>query len=135
MTDQRVYLAARYDRRPEMLGYTNELERMGYGVTSRWVLGLHEGATEPVTLGQCAHEDLEDIDRADIFITFTETPDIGHTSGGRHVEMGYALAQGLSVIVVGPAENVFHHLSVGTEERLPRLARVETWADALRWLA
>lgn len=128
---RRVYLAARYDRRLEMLGRADELERLGYVVTSRWVQGLHEGATEPDVLGRCAREDLADIIDSDIFITFTESAAIGHTSGGRHVEMGYALACDLWVIVVGPPENVFHHMDRGTVEDPPLVTRVDTWGDVI----
>ena len=133
MSRGRVYLAARYDRRLEMAAKARELEDHGFTVTSRWVQGLHEGATDPATLGRCAWDDLEDIEQADIFITFTEAPDAGYTSGGRHVELGYALANDLSVIVVGPAENVFHHLGLAIEGDAP-MTRVDSWEEALDFL-
>jgi hypothetical protein len=48
--------------------------------------------------------DLDDIDRAEIFIMFTDTPS---TSGGRHTELGYAIARERVIFIVGPRENIF----------------------------
>lgn len=120
----KVYLAGRYDRRLELLGYAGQLGRHHLS-TARWLTGAHEGATDPETLVRYAAEDLEDIDRSDVLVVFTEDPSIGHTSGGRHVEMGYALASDIEVVVVGPIENIFHHL-VEAEG-----SRYDTWAEAL----
>lgn len=131
-----IYLAGRYDRRRELLGRSLELEAVGWRSTSRWLTGAHEGSTDPRTLARCAAEDLEDIVVADAFLAFSETPDVGFTSGGRHVELGFALAligearlgmRGeFRVLLVGPVENVFHHL--------PQVERFETWPEALRAL-
>ncbi len=115
----RIYLASRYDRRMEMLGYAAILEAEGHVVTSRWVRGDHEGATDPETLARCAREDLDDIAGSDLFVTFTETPAVGFTSGGRHVELGYAMGLWIAVVIVGPPENVFHHLRLGIINRAP----------------
>lgn len=104
------YLASRYDQRLEMLAHAEVLEYAGHKVTSRWVRGLHEGATDHETLARCAAEDCEDIVAAQIFVHFAAPDRSGWQSGGRHVELGYALAQGLYVIHVGEPENIFHHL-------------------------
>jgi hypothetical protein len=39
----KIYLAARYSRRPEMCRYAQQLENLGYEVTSRWLNGTHGG--------------------------------------------------------------------------------------------
>ena len=103
-----VYIASRYGRRQEMLVYAKRLREVGVEVTSRWVEGLHDGLPDAV----CAYDDLRDIDKAEALVSFTETPgDIpGRSRGGRHVEFGYALAKGKELHIVGPRENVFHHL-------------------------
>lgn len=116
-----VYFAGRYDRRSELEANARDLPSDWYS-TARWLTGAHEGATDPETLRLCALEDLEDIRKSDVLVAFTESPEVGFTSGGRHVETGYALAMGIPVIVVGPVENVFHHL--------PGRAYA-TWAEAL----
>lgn len=124
-----VYLAARFDRKVELAGYAAELRDLGYTVTSRWLTGVHDAtsarALDEGDLWAFAMEDFEDIDNANLLIAFTEDPSIGYTSGGRHVELGYALATGLDVIVVGPRENVFHAC----------LSRYETWTEAREALA
>lgn len=110
-----VYLAARYSRREEMLGYAGQLEAFGYTVTARWITGIHEKPGAPndgpsYTDAERAHfasEDLADLRAADILIAFTEPAHAGPARGGRHVELGYALASGHRVIVVGHRENVF----------------------------
>ena len=115
-----VYLAGRYDRRRELEAKAAMLPD-DWRSSARWLTGAHEGATDPDVLQRCAREDLEDIRSSDVLVAFTEGPDVGHTSGGRHVEVGYAIAMGLPVIVVGPVENVFYH----------GMPRYETWEEAI----
>ncbi|HEU0073939.1 MAG TPA: hypothetical protein VFS30_07990 [Dehalococcoidia bacterium] len=123
-----VYFAARYSRRDELNAYRAELDALGIEVTSRWL------ATEPRVhseysdadwreLGQI---DQEDVLAADTLVCFTE-PDGAGGNGGRHVELGMALALGRRVIVVGRREHIFHHL--------PEIDLVESWPEALRLLA
>jgi len=44
---------------------------------------------------------------------------------GEHLEMGFAMGIDVDVVVVGPIENVFHHL-VDADG-----SRYDTWAEAL----
>jgi len=112
----RVYLAARYSRAAELRTYRAELELKGYVVTSRWIDGGHElskeGSTEAAEAERTrfAIEDRADLMSADIVVSFTEEPRKTTTRGGRHVELGMALASGRRNIVVGYRENVFHCL-------------------------
>ena len=101
----KTYLAARYDRRKEMLKVATKLRELGHSITSRWINGSHTVAS-----ALCAEEDLEDIRNSDTLILFTDQPG----SGGRHVEFGYALALGLNIYVVGNRfpENIFQLLRV-----------------------
>ena len=103
----RIYLASRYDRRFEMLGVMSVLLRAGHAVTSRWIEGRGEGPEME------AAEDMEDVLRANCLVSFTEEPAASvawAARGGRHVEFGLALAAGKRLCVVGPRENIFHHL-------------------------
>ena len=105
----KIYLAARYDRRFEMLGVAAGLIRVGHDVTSRWIEGGRGGDSDRVA----ALEDIGDLAHADGLVTFTEQPERSVSwaaRGGRHVEFGIALACGKRLCVVGPRENVFHHL-------------------------
>lgn len=118
----RIYLAARYSRREELLGYKRALEAGGHEVTSRWLAGAHqwdpvaagiespESAIEtvPVEAVRFALDDIEDLQRAGLLIAFTERPRANLASrGGRHVELGMAIALDKPILIVGPRENVF----------------------------
>lgn len=104
----KIYLAARYDRRWQMLGVASALERAGHEVASRWIEGGRGGDPAAVP----AVEALLDLTRAECFVAFTEEPSIFPvtSSGERHVEFGIALATGKRLCIVGPRETIFHHL-------------------------
>ena len=112
-----VYLAARYSRREELLGYRRQLEALGIEVSSRWLLGQHQATDEqlyaaPHTPGgrwatQIASEDFADVMAADTLIAFSEAPRSTRTRGGRHTELGVALGAGKRTIVCGPIEQIF----------------------------
>jgi len=115
----KVYLAARYSRRLEIAGYAEELRLRGIIVTSRWLDGSHQISDGAVPLGDTAEaaaalrvrfarDDYDDVRTADTLVAFTEPPRSSSSRGGRHVELGLALAWGKAVIVVGPRENLFH---------------------------
>jgi hypothetical protein len=138
----KIYLASRYSRRLELCGYREDLQQLGHEVSARWLNGGHQiddqGRARPsadaiasgkVSAVDFAAEDLEDIDEAHLFIAFTEQPlEAGRNRGGRHVELGYALAcerwgVGIEVWIVGPRENVFCWC--------PEIRQFETWEEAL----
>ncbi len=105
----RIYIAARFDRRDEMAVVARELRRAGHVVTSTWV----QPHDEPLPDVVCAINDIDDLATADCLVSFTEEPTeqvSWAARGGRHVEFGYALAAGMRLCLVGPRENVFHHL-------------------------
>ncbi len=116
-----IYLAARYSRNAEMRDYRDQIEAAGHKVTSRWI-DLHPDVvgdfsesfkpdvlnTEPERCAPLGQHDLDDIDRADMVLSFTG---VGG-KGGRHVEFGYGLARGKRMLLVGPREHIFHSLSV-----------------------
>jgi hypothetical protein len=113
----KIYLASRYSRRKELLGYAKQLERLGHCITSRWLLGNHslddrglsiEAASAERTRFAC--EDWDDLLAADCVISFTEEPRGTTSRGGRHVEFGAAMARGKQCVVIGHRENVFHCL-------------------------
>jgi len=132
-SEQTVYLAGRYVTRETLAGYAEELRVMGYTVTSRWLdghelpAGYMDDGTNVSHERLCAREDVEDIQRAGIVISFTEKPHSDKGGGGRHVEFGIALASGQRSIVVGHRENVFH--------ALPQVEFYPTWDEARAVLA
>lgn len=112
----RCYLAARFARRGELRGYALELIRRGYPVVSDWLYHPRDDDADLAhdEAAMAAEADLAHVAAADALIAFTEPSGddapAGASRGGRHVELGYALARGKLVFVVGPAENVFCHL-------------------------
>jgi nucleoside 2-deoxyribosyltransferase len=116
----RVYLAGRRSRRLELCGYREQLRVLKIDVTSRWLNGEHQvgrvGAIgeesgsddEAARLrARLAAEDMADVRFCDMVIAFTEAPRAEASHGGRHVELGMALAWGKRIIICGPRENVF----------------------------
>jgi len=107
----KVYLAARYQEHPAMRVLRDELVAAGIVVTSRWIEGGHDiqaDADHDEQRQRFCMEDLEDVDACDVLVV--QSPKAHHRTGrgGRHVEVGYALAKGKPVILVGERENVFH---------------------------
>ena len=105
----KIHLAARHERRWEMLRVASRLERAGHEVTSRWIQG--GGGEDPAITP--AVEDLIDLGHADCLVSFTDDPNAivaGAARGERHVVFGIALAAGKRVCIVSPRENIFHHL-------------------------
>ena len=116
----RIYLSSRFGRKEEMRQYARELRIEGYTVDVSWLDEEAQGSskaqavesaggTMPMVAREFAENDYDDVHNADVLIAFTEHPDIhGGKRGGRHVEVGMALAWGTNIIVVGPRENIFH---------------------------
>jgi hypothetical protein len=132
----KVYVAAPYAARKLAHYVAGYLDQGGFSVTSSWING-----TRPITpgvLGACPdvdHEtiqghaggDLADIDAADVVLLLTSSfvrsrlpyilEEHLHT-GGRHVEVGYAIAKGKPVHIIGDPENVFERTLCMVHENL-----------------
>lgn len=119
----KIYIASRYGRREEMELHAADITEQGHTVTARWVYGGEDG----LDLEAIANLDVEDVDRADAVLTFTEPYGSANVGGGRHWELGYGYGTNKLCIVVGPLEIVFHHL--------PNLKRFASLKQALRYLA
>ena len=101
----KIYIAARYKKRAELLQLSRKIAMHGHIITARWLEGNHEHEEDVV----CAKHDFEDVGNSDVVISFTEEPRTS-TRGGRHVELGLALAWNKTCIIIGPREHVFHSL-------------------------
>ena len=116
MHTKRVYIAARYDRFPEMRNVQTRLRNAGISCHCTWLNGQHAWEPTankdevPAEAVEFAHEDLRDLHAADTLIAFTDRPEKPKSRGGRHVEFGIALAMQKRIIVVGPRENIFYCL-------------------------
>jgi nucleoside 2-deoxyribosyltransferase len=106
----KLYIATSFRNREQARIMRDLLQGFGHVITSRWIdTHLEEiDVLTPARQGQEALEDLEDVAAAD-GVVFVNNTDIPSTSGGMHVEMGYALALGKPVYIVGPRTSVFHY--------------------------
>ena len=114
----KVYLAAPFEERPVMLYIKEQLEKHGVIVTSTWLTPDDNQSMNKLQAMSNKHDqcrkraivDFVDIDEANYFVVYK--PSTIHkvpTTGGHHVETGYALGKGKPVIVYGERENVFHY--------------------------
>ena len=106
----KFYLVARYGRREELFGYAKQLRENGHEVVSSWINGENEaldGSASVEEQGNWAIQDLHELHHADMVLVFTEGPHSGHSRGGRHVELGAAIAMDKSIAIVGCRENTF----------------------------
>lgn len=125
----KIYIAAPYPARARVADIGLWLGSEGHECTSGWAYQeQHEIATGTVgasldtkheDVEEFAKRDLADIFRADALLSLTanwciargaaeDNPDFRWLhAGGRHVEVGYALALGRPVVIVGEPENIF----------------------------
>ena len=107
----KIYLAARIGRKDEVRILEEKLCFHGFEVVSEWHKNTGDDSDySDRALKAFARLDLTAIEKSDIFVSLTETPGEeipGASRGGRFVEMGYALAKGKRVCVIGPRENIF----------------------------
>jgi hypothetical protein len=117
-----------FARQKEMQHYAKEITELGHEVTSTW---LRENFVAPL-LGEsknaihAAELDLHDILTSDAMIIFTEDKSIGNYAGGRHVEFGFAIGNGVTILSCGPKENIFYHL--------PKVRNFTSWDDIYVYL-
>lgn len=141
----KIFLAGRYGRRIEIQKHADDLIAIGHQVVSTW----HNFAREDLDAkfrfrilddetraraASIARDNLTEMMEASDFIFFTEAPDEAWPGGGRHVELGFAIAIGRTplttrmpvprIILCGPyAENQFMHFDW--------MERYATWPDVL----
>lgn len=99
-----VYIACPYPERDYAIAVMLACEARGLTVTSRWLKKPDELAD------QFAREDLQDVAAADCLLALNPPGYADRGTGGRHVELGYALALGKLVVLVGSKTNIFHYL-------------------------
>lgn len=114
----KCYLSSQYGRKFEMAAHAVVLENNGHQVISRWISeNLAHKAEDDAKASlfqqeQRATRRLEDLGTAQVFFAFTESEtNHGTSRGGRHVELGVALAGNKVIVVVGPREHIFHTLA------------------------
>ncbi len=101
-----VYIAAPYPIKKQAIALRNVLSEFSIDTTSRW-LDVPDGTTMTRDL---AFINLADIRSSDavVLMNTSEWKNVG--TGGRHTEVGYAVALGKPVYLLGNVSNVFHLL-------------------------
>lgn len=106
-------LIGEYANKKALFDAKLNLERLGYTVTSRWVLpneeedALEESGAILDRSGLCCElsaNNTTDIDKANIVICFLGP----RTRGGYNFELGYATAKNKRIYLIGKRLNVFH---------------------------
>lgn len=149
----KVYIAAPYAARELAKTYADELAAVGIECTSTWVTEtttIDNQSTGAATglddeqVRQHVTTDLRDIDRADVLVHLTakhvwHNMGISYTSsivpalnsGGRHIELGYAIARTKFIVNVGAPENVFHRGRANSvpdwKSAMHKLVQIEEW--------
>lgn len=104
----KIYLAAMYQWMDRMKIEREKYRAAGFEITSDWI------ESDAVNQARSRHEnatlDLDGVKRADVFVLYTLPIGTMFSSGGRMTELGYAIAKGKRIILVGERENVFCHL-------------------------
>lgn len=105
----KIYIAAPWPTRSIAINVMGWLEAQGHYVTSRWLKDVED----QFALDQqhiYAQKSLADVREADLLLALNgiEWKDAG--TGGRHVELGYAIALKKQIVLVGVRTNVFHYL-------------------------
>lgn len=101
---RKIYLANMYSKRQETAEYAKQLTNAGHIVTAQWLTGKEE--TQPKRAN--AVMDFDDVERSDLLICFTQPYGSVNKGGGRHTELGLALAWGIETWIVGEREQIFH---------------------------
>lgn len=103
-----VYIAGKWDRREELLQFAFDLHDVGCNIVSTWLWANENEQDE--NYKEYAVRDIKDIGDCDTFILFTGK-EVYYRSG-HLTELGFALAWGKEVIIIGPRANIFCHLNI-----------------------
>lgn len=100
-----VYIAAPFELRKEAAQLRAQLDVVDIGCCSRWI-DLFGG--QPAT--ELAASDLADVREAHAVVLINPPSYANKGTGGRHVEIGFALALGITIVIHGVKSNIFHEL-------------------------
>ncbi len=119
----KIYVAATYEMRDAAIDVMQTLIVKGHVVTSRWLL-VNDSMCD-----EWARKDLEDVASADVLLALNPAEWATGGKGGRHVELGYAIALGKRIVLIGVRSNIFHYLDrITVIDTLDEaLARITEW--------
>lgn len=116
----KIYLAASHPRKEEIIKLAQQLEERNFEIVSFW----HLEDKPDYRSGERAMRDQSAIQQCDLFVEL-----IGDdmSKGGRHCELGIALAWNKKIILIGDSENEFCVFT-----NLPWLPKMKTIEEFLR---
>lgn len=107
-----VYIASAFEEQQTCRIIRDTLSVFDIYCSSSW-LSTESALTRTVTDAdryQRATQDLIDIATADVLVAYNPSDYARSGTGGRHVELGYAVAKRMPVVLIGARTNVFHYL-------------------------
>lgn len=143
-----AYLAGRFERKDQLIEAEIVLAEHNILPGTRWLHGESDmRSSDDEAKAEWALKDTEDVLNADFLIAFSEdlsdqvySDDIEPPGlvvpaiwarGGRHVEFGIALGNGMDIAVIGPKENLFHYANQPGVE--PRVRHFDTLTSFIEW--
>jgi len=135
----KFYIAGSWRRKNEIKKIEKRLESVGDESTTHWLReqdGPHN-TEDPsperwAEFRAAAEDDLRGIRECDVFILVANDPNVPSIGGGRFVEMGYAIALGKQIIVLGDHETVFSYLpEINTTQTINGVMNI--MANGPRW--
>jgi len=100
-----VYIAAPYPEQARARALAQLFASHGITPACRWIDSGEQDSDK------WARFCLEDVAAADLFVAVNPKEWAETGTGGRHVELGCAIALGKPIVLVGPASNLFHRLA------------------------
>lgn len=117
----RVYIAAPYTCKPRATQVRDQLVAAGHHSTSRWL----DAPSDLNAAWACA--DLDDVRDAEVLVALNEPEYHTQGTGGRHTELGFALAWDKRIYLVGERSQIFHY-----HPNVRQIASVEELVRVLR---
>jgi nucleoside 2-deoxyribosyltransferase len=133
----KIYLAAAFAQKDEVAQRAAEVVALGHSITHDWFNDppLPGNGIDVTTKEECkrrARADLHGISKANLIVVLAG---LSYT-GGKHVEVGYAMATGKRIALVGKPENVFHWLigeQYDTWEQFVAELRAQASEEEMKW--
>lgn len=102
MIQRSVYIAAPFALRLDAYSFMRRIQSLNWHVTSTWITEDVDNTLTP----ERAQRDLEQVAHSEILVKLPNTF-WKKSTGGKFVEMGYALGLGIRVAVIGSVESIF----------------------------
>ena len=109
----KVYIAAPHEQVYIAQSWTRSLYHQGIMTTSSWteLSDFELSHFSDSQLHELANACLRDINKCHVLVLLNSKEWGSKGTGGRHVEVGWAMAQSKPVIVYGDRSNLFHYRS------------------------